>query len=148
MYNIFVWKIEKPLNTIFQRMLVFRFLLVSFPFARLNLPKNSFTHLRHSVTFLFVCFHSTITWLLGKVNKNIKSGRESQQLNWRSVLVFGVHKFQRPPLKRQINYCCRICRICSILFIFKTRLLMEALCRPLFTKYGHCKPLFSFQNNA
>ena len=30
--------------------------------------------------------------------------------------------------------------------IFKTRLFIEALCKPLFTKHAHCKPLFPFQN--
>ena len=32
--------------------------------------------------------------------------------------------------------------------LFKKDLFIEALCRPLFTKYAHCKPLFPFQNNA
>ena len=32
--------------------------------------------------------------------------------------------------------------------IFKERLFIETLCRPLFTKYAHYKPLFQFQNNA
>ena len=43
-------------------------------------------------------------------------------------------------LKRPINYCCRICTI--LCMIFKKRLFIEVLCRPLFTKYAHCKPLF------
>ena len=49
-------------------------------------------------------------------------------------------------LKRPINYCCRICTI--LCMILKKLLFIEALCRPLFTKYAHCKPLFQFQNNA
>ena len=55
-----------------------------------------------------------------------------------SSLVYSV--------KRPINYCCRICTVlCTIL---KKRQFIEALWRPSFTKYAHCKPLFPFQNNA
>ena len=49
-------------------------------------------------------------------------------------------------LKQPINYCCRVCAI--LCMILKKRLFIEALCRVLFTKYAHCKPLFPFQNNA
>ena len=49
-------------------------------------------------------------------------------------------------LKPPINYSCRICTI--LCMILKKRLFIEALCRPLFTKYAHFKPLFPFQNNA
>ena len=49
-------------------------------------------------------------------------------------------------LKRQINCCCRICGILRM--IFKKRPFIEALCKLLFTKYAHCKPLLPFQNNA
>ena len=46
-------------------------------------------------------------------------------------------------LKRPTNYCCKMCTI--LCMIFKNRLFMKALCRPLFTKYANCKPLFSFE---
>ena len=39
-----------------------------FSFAKSNLHENSFTHLRHFVTFPFFWFHWKITWHLGKVN--------------------------------------------------------------------------------
>ena len=32
--------------------------------------------------------------------------------------------------------------------MFKKRLFIEALCRPLFTNHASCKPLFPFQNAA
>ena len=48
--------------------------------------------------FSFVCFHWKITWHLGKVNKKlILRERESQQLYWRPVLVFGFTNFSVPP---------------------------------------------------
>ena len=49
-------------------------------------------------------------------------------------------------LKRLVIYCCRISTI--LCMILKKRMFIEALCRPLFTKYAHFKPFFSFQNNA
>ena len=49
-------------------------------------------------------------------------------------------------LKRPINYCCRICTI--LCMVFKKRLFIAALCRPLFKKYPHCSPLFPFENNT
>ena len=49
-------------------------------------------------------------------------------------------------VKRPINYCCIICT--TVCIIFKKRLFIEALCRPLFRKHAHCKPLFPCQNNA
>ena len=49
-------------------------------------------------------------------------------------------------LKRPANYYCRICTISCM--IFKKNMFMEALCRPLFTKYTHCKPLLPFQINS
>ena len=45
---------------------------------------------------MFVCFDWKLTWHLGQ-NKQESSDWESQQLNWPSVLVFGVHEFQHPP---------------------------------------------------
>ena len=49
-------------------------------------------------------------------------------------------------LKRPINYFFRIFTI--LCMIFKKRPFIEALCKPLFTKCAHCKPLFPFQNNV
>ena len=49
-------------------------------------------------------------------------------------------------LKRPTNFYCRICTISCM--IFKKNMFMEALCRSLFTKYVHCKPLLPFQINS
>ena len=61
-------------------------------------------------------------------------------------LCLGITSFNVPPIKQPINYCCRFCTI--LCMVFKKRLFIEVLCRPLFTKYAHCRPLFPFQNNV
>ena len=73
-----------------------------------------------------------------------------QCFNWQEVLsprVWGS-RISTSSLFTPWNeqYCCRICAI--LYMIFKKRVFTEALCRPLFTKQAHCKPLFPFQNNA
>ena len=68
-------------------------------------------------------------------------GPESSCLGFTSFNVPLIYSLKRP-----INYCCWIWTI--LCKIFKKRLFIEALCRPLFTKYAYCKSLFSFQNNA
>ena len=76
--------------------------------------------------------------LANKKTRNNKTDRVRSWIDTQSSLVHS--------LKRPINYCCRICTI--LCMILKKLLFIEALCRPLFTKYAHCKPLFQFQNNA
>ena len=63
-------------------------------------------------------------------------------------LCLGFTSFNFPLclLKCPLNYYCRLCTI--LCMIFKRLLFMQALCRPLFTKYAHCKPLLPFQSNA
>ena len=87
--------------------------------------------------FSFVCFQWKIIWYLRKVNK--LRLRESAM-----ELTLGPHVWGSRVLT--VPLCWRICTI--LWMIFKKRLLIEALCRSLFTKYAHCKPLFPFQNNA
>ena len=94
----------------------------------------------------FVCFHWKITWHLGKIKKKVKLRESAIELTRR---VWGSRVSASPvvySLKRPINYFCRICT--TLCMIFKERLFIETLCRPLFTKYAHYKPLFQFQNNA
>ena len=117
-----------------------------FPFAKSNLREDSFTHLRHFLTF--VCFHWKIAWHLGKETKKLRLRASANELKL-SPCVWGSRISTSPlvfSLKRPINHCCRIYTIlCRTL---KKRLFIEALCRPLFTKYVHCKSLFPFQNNV
>ena len=98
--------------------------------------------------FAFVCFHWKIICHLGKVSKKVKTERVSNLID-AQFSCLGFTSFNVPfvySLKRLINYCCKICTI--LCMIFKKLLFIEALCRPLFTKYAHCTPLFPFQNNA
>ena len=90
--------------------------------------------------FSFVCFHWKLTWYLGKVNKKVKTERESHfERVWGSrVSTFSLAY----SVQRSINYCCRICT--NLCMVFKKCLFIELLCRPLLTKYAHCKPLFPF----
>ena len=77
MYNIFVWKIEKLLNTIFQRM--FAFCLFYF----LLLSKNTF----HVMLYTCICYWNTfhhkwiiqITFNIVKQCKNNLTSRQSKQ---------------------------------------------------------------------
>ena len=86
-----------------------------FPFAKSNLRKNSFTHLKHFVT---VCFLKKLTCHLGKVNKNAQTERVSNWIDAQSSCwgsrVSTCSLFNS--LKRLINYCCRICTILCIIF--------------------------------
>ena len=53
------------------------------------------------------------------------------------------------PLIYSLKWKINCCRIYAILWMtFKKRLLIDALCRLLFTKCVHCKPLFPLHNNA
>ena len=116
-----------------------------FPLAKSNLRKNCFKLLRHFLTF--VCFHWKVTWHLDKVNK-VKTERVNNLID-AQFLCLGVTGFNVTlgySPKRPINSCCRICIILCV--VFKKCLFIEALYRPLFTKYAHCKPLFPLQNNA
>ena len=106
-----------------------------------NLPNFFFHELKAFPNFSIFCFHRKITWNLGKVNRKVK-----RLSNWTDAQLTSFNVPLAYSLKRPINYCCRICTILCI--IFKTRLFIEALCRPWFIKYAHCKPLFPFQNNA
>ena len=102
-----------------------------FPFAKFKSTQKFLDALKTFFSFSFVCFQWKITWYLGKVNKKVKT--ESQQLNWRSALLFMVqHPPLVTPLKRPIPYCCRICTI--LCMIIKRRLFIEMICKPLFTK--------------
>ena len=98
-----------------------------------------------------ICFgrySEKITWYLGKVYKKAKTERVGNGIDAQSFCL-RFTSFNLPllySLKPLIIYCCRICTI--LCMIFKKRLFIEALCRPLFTKYAHCKPVFPFQNNA
>ena len=116
-----------------------------FSFAKWNLRQNSFTNLRHFLTFpLFVFIENNLT---SRQSKQESQDWESQQFTL--IRVWGSRVSTFPivySLKRPISYCCRICTILRM--IFKISLFVEALYRPLFTKYAHCKPLFTFQNNT
>ena len=116
-----------------------------FSFAKSNLHENSFMNLRHFITFpLFAFIENNLT---SQQSKQESQDWESQQFTL--ICVWGSRVWTSPivySLKRPINYCCRICTILRM--IFKKSLFVEALCRPLFTKYAHCKPLFAFQKNA
>ena len=54
MYDIFAWKIEKLLNTIFQRMLVLRFLLVLFLLL--------FNNTLHVMFYTYICYWNTFQY--------------------------------------------------------------------------------------
>ena len=133
----------------FKECLLFGFYLFLAHSHKLNLRKNFFTHfLRYLLTFFSVCFHCKICWSLGKVNNTVKTERVNIWIDAQS-LCMGLTDCNAPLvyfLKRLMNYCCRICTILCI--IFKKLLLIEALCRLLFTKGAHCKPVLSFQSNA
>ena len=79
-----------------------------------------------------------------------KTSNETSKRSFISVIpIFMTVPLKVSPnllLKMTVNYCYRICII--LCMIFKKRLFIEALCRSLFRKYAHCKPLFLFQNNA
>ena len=103
-----------------------------------NVRKKFFHGIKAFPNSPFLCFHWKIIWHLGKVKKKIKSVS-----NWTDA---HFTSFNVPPCLLPINYCCWICTIWCM--TFKKRLFTEVLCRPLFTKYAHCKPLFPFENNA
>ena len=48
--------------------------------------------------------------------------RESQQLNWCSVLMFGIHKFQCPPwlLLKMTNKLLTVCS-CHVTYVFESK---------------------------
>ena len=99
----------------------------------------------------FCLFSLKNNWTSRQIKQeSYKTERVRYGIDARWVLVFGVSRVSTSPLvyslKRPINYCCNICTIFCM--IFKKRLFIEALCRPLFMKYACCKPLFPFQNNA
>ena len=103
---------------------------------------QNFLHgLKASPNFSFFCFHWKLTRHLGKVNKKVK-----RVSNW---IDTQFTSFNVPPCllpKTTDKLCCRICTIWCM--IFKKLLFIEVLCRSLFTKYAHCKPLFPFQNST
>ena len=89
----------------------FRFVSTSFYFMKLsscvvwftnisNSPNQIYAKSLHALktfpNFSFVWLHRKIIWHLDKVNKQVNT--ESQQLISRSVLVFEVCEFLRPPL--------------------------------------------------
>ena len=86
--------------------------------------------------FLFVCFHDKITWHLGKVKKKVKNERGRNCIDAQSLcLVFT--SLNVPPCSLPKTTDKLLLKICTVLCT-------EALFRPLFTKYAHCKPLLSF----
>ena len=139
----------------------FRFVSTSFYFMKLsscvvwftnisNSPNQIYAKSLHALktfpNFSFVWLHRKIIWHLDKVSKQVN--RETAIDLALSPCVWGLRVSASPlvySLKRTINYFCRICT--NLCMIFKKRLPMEALCRPLFTNYAHCKPLFPFENN-
>ena len=127
-----------------QKIFVYSYHILSLPISVLA---RLFLHVFKAFpNFSFVCFHWKIIWNLRKVNKKVNA-EIAMELTlsprvWGSRVSTSLLVYS---LKRPINYCCRIC---TILCIFKKRLLIEGLCRPLFTTYAHCKLLFPFQNNA
>ena len=67
-----------------------------FPFAKLNLRENFFTHLRHFLTFVLFVFILRITWHLGKVSKKVKTERVRILID-AQCSCFGSPPAQRPP---------------------------------------------------
>ena len=59
-----------------------------FLFTKSNLHENFFMHLRHSLSFLFFCFHWKIAWHLGKVHKKVRLRESATELT-RSPRVWG-----------------------------------------------------------
>ena len=115
-----------------------------FPFAKPNLCENSFMH--KAIPNFSVCFRYKIILYLVKVNKKVETKRVSNLVEFH-CLCLGFTSFNIPlvySLKRLINYCFRICNI--LCMIFKKRLFLKALYKPLLRKYAHCKPLFPFYN--
>ena len=97
----------------------------------------------YHIISLFALFHEA---LLLKLSSNLREKSFTHFSNFLTILLFVfIEKYLIYSLKRPINYCCRIS---AILCNSKNVRSIEALCRPLFTKYTHCKPLFPFQNNA
>ena len=126
-----------------------------FPISQVKSTRKFLHALKVFPNFSFVCFHWEITWHLGKVKMNIKREREREREREPTIeltlspRVWGSRVSTSPlvySLKQSINYCCRICTI--LCMIFEKRLFIEALWRPLVTKYALCKLLFPFQNNA
>ena len=119
-----------------------------FPSAKSNLCENSFTHLKHFLTFLLFVFIEKQTDISAKYPRKLRLRDPAIELTL-ITCVWGSRGSTFPlvdSLKRPINYNCRIFAI--LCTIFKKHPFIEALGRPLFTKYAHSKPLFLLQNNA
>ena len=121
MYNIFVWKIEKLLNTIFQRMFIFHFLLFCF----FSLSNNTL----HVMFYTYICYWNRIQykyiiqitfylvhpWFqrkqsksnLGKVNKKVKTERKSTNELTFSLLFmsFNVPPYLLPKTTNKLLLC-------------------------------------------
>ena len=123
-----------------------------YPFAEFKSTQKFLHALKKFFDFSFVCFHCKKTSHFGKVNKKVKTERSAIKLRlsprvWDSQVSTSSPLPHLPcySLKRPINYCCRTSPI--LCMIFKICMFIKTLCRTLFTKYAHYKPLFPFENN-
>ena len=111
-----------------------------FPFAKSNLCENSLTHLKHFLTFLLFVFIEKQPDISAKYPRKLRLRESAVELTLLTRVWASRGSTSRlvDSLKRPINYYCRIFTILCI--VFKKHLFIEALGRPLFTKYADSKP--------